>query len=148
MWDSQKPVAKTKMVLLLHKKAPDSLSCALGTSENVPRFTLFSHLSSMHTSLAANPNSLGYKGFVTLTCQMCSSCERPTPLVKGEVATIIHQKLIPPGSGETPKFITSFWRKEECYCLNIATPHTKGIDIQSHFKGYNLHTGTATRQIG
>ena len=68
------------------------------------------------------------------------------PSVKGEVATIIHQKLIPPGSVETPKVVTSFWRKEECYCLNIATPHTKGMDIQSRPKGDNLHTGTATRQ--
>ena len=48
------------------------------------------------------------------------------PLVKGEVATTIHQKLILPGSGETLKVITSFWRKEECYCINIAAPHTKG----------------------
>ena len=70
------------------------------------------------------------------------------PSVKGEVATTICQKLIPPGSGEMPKVITSFWRKEECYCINIAAPHTKGIDIQSHPKSYNLQTGTATRQIG
>ena len=70
------------------------------------------------------------------------------PSVKGEVATTIHQKLILPASGETPKVITSFWRKEECYCINIATPRTKGIDIQSCPKSYNLKTGTATRQIG
>ena len=69
------------------------------------------------------------------------------PSVKGEVATTIHQKLILPGSGEMPKVITSFWRNEECYFINIATPHTKGIDIQSHPKSYNLQTGTATRQI-
>ena len=33
-------------------------SCALGISENIPRFALFSHPSSMHTSLAANPKSV------------------------------------------------------------------------------------------
>ena len=65
---------------------------------------------------------------------MCSSHERPTPLVKREVATTIHQKLIPLGSGEMPKVVTSFWRKEECYYINIATPHTKGIDIQNCLK--------------
>ena len=53
------------------------------------------------------------------------------PLVKGEVATTIHQKLIPSGSGETLKVVTSFWRKEKCYCINIAAPRTRGIDIQS-----------------
>ena len=70
------------------------------------------------------------------------------PSVKGEVATTIHQKPILLGSGETPKVITSFWKKEECYCINIATPRTKGIDIQNHLKSYNLQIETATRQIG
>ena len=78
---------------------------------------------------------------------MCSSRERPTPSVKGEVATTIHQKLILPGSGETPKVVTSFWRKEECYCINIAAPRTKGIDIQNCLKSYNLQIGTVTRQM-
>ena len=37
------------------QKAPGSClkQCFLGTSENVPQFVLFSHLSSMHISLAA-----------------------------------------------------------------------------------------------
>ena len=70
------------------------------------------------------------------------------PSVKGEVATTIHQKPILPGSGETPKVITSFWKKEECYCINIAAPRTKGIDIPSCPKSYNLQIGTATRQTG
>ena len=70
------------------------------------------------------------------------------PSVKGEVATTIHQKLIPLGSSETPKVITSFWKKEDCYCINIAAPCTKGIDIPSHLKSYNLQIGMATRQIG
>ena len=70
------------------------------------------------------------------------------PSVKGEVAATIHQKLILLGSAETPNIVTSFWRKEECYCINITTPHTKGIDIQSCHKSYNLQIGTATRQIG
>ena len=153
MWESQKPVPKTKIALLVHKKGTrqfvlSNVSCALDISENVPRFALFSHPSLMHTSLAANPNSFDYKGFVTLTCQMCSSHERPTPSVKGEVATTIYQKLILPGSGEMPKVVTFFWRKEECYCINIAAPRTMGIDIQSHPKSYKMQTGTATRQIG
>ena len=137
MWESWKPVPKTKIALFVHQKGTrqfiwSSISCALGTSENVPRFTLFSHPSLMHISLAANPNSFDYKGFVTLNCQMHSSSERPTPLVKGEVVTTIHQKLIPPGSSEMPKVVTSFWRKEKCYGINTATSHTKGIDIQNH----------------
>ena len=70
------------------------------------------------------------------------------PSVKGEVATTIHQKLIPLGSGETPKVVTSFWKKEECYCINIAALRTKEIDILSHLKSYNLQIWTATRQIG
>ena len=69
------------------------------------------------------------------------------PSVKGEVATTIHQKLIPPGSGETPKVITSFWREEECYCINIAAPNTKGIDVQNCLKSYHLQLETATRQM-
>ena len=68
--------------------------------------------------------------------------------VKGEVATTIHQKLILPGSGEMPKVVTSFWRKEECYCINIATPRTKGIDIQNRLKSYNLQIETATDRVG
>ena len=88
----------------------------------------------MHTSLAANPNLLNYKGFITMVLWMRKSHEESKLSVKGEVTTTIHQKLIPPGSSEMPKVITSFWRKEECYCINIAAPRTKGIDTQSHLK--------------
>ena len=70
------------------------------------------------------------------------------PSLKGEVATTIHQRLIPSGSGEMPRVVTSFWRKEEYYGINIAAPRTQGIDIQSCPKSYNPQTGAATRQIG
>ena len=71
------------------------------------------------------------------------------PSVKGEVATTIHQKPIPPGSSEMLKVITSFWRKEECYCINIAAPRTKGIDIQNRLKSYNLQIETnKTDRVG
>ena len=83
-------------------------------------------------------NLFDYKGFVTLNCQMHSPHERPTPLVRWEVVTTIHQRLILPGSGETPKVVTYFWRREECYSANIAVPNTKGMDTQ---------TGITTRQV-
>ena len=69
---------------------------------------------------------------------MCSSHERPTPLVKGEVTTTIHNKPIPLGSGEAPKEVSlPFGGKEECDYITIVTPHIKEINIRNHREDYN-----------
>ena len=105
------------------QKAPGSLPQTMFPGELRKCSSVCVVLSSFfdaHFPCSKIQNPFDYKGFVTLTCLMHSSCERPTPSVKGEVGTTIHQKLILPGSGGMPKVVTSFWRKEECFCIHIS----------------------------